>query len=111
MNIILRLICLNELINVKNLQEIEKILKEYKSELKQKFKVNRIGIFGSYIREEQTKLSDVDLLVELIEPIGWEFVDLKEFLEGILGVNVDLVTINALKPQLKDIILNEVVYA
>ena len=76
-----------------------KAMVEYKSELKQKFKVNRIGIFGSYIREEQTKLSDVDLLVELIEPIGWEFVDLKEFLEGILGVNVDLLTINALKPQ------------
>lgn len=44
------------------------------------------------------------------EPIGWEFVDLKEFLEGILGDKVDLVTDKALKPQLKENILSEVVY-
>ena len=95
---------------MKTFQEIENILKKYKSELKQKFKVNKIGIFGSYVRGKHTKLSDVDLLIELIEPIGWEFVDLKEFLEDVLGINVDLVTINALKPQLKDSILAEVVY-
>lgn len=96
---------------MKTLEEIEKILKNNKSELKAKYKVKKIGIFGSFIRGEQTRISDVDLLIELIEPIGWEFIDLKEYLESILGVNVDLVTVNALKPQLKDIILNEVVYA
>jgi predicted nucleotidyltransferase len=95
---------------MKTFQEIENILKKYKSELKRKFKVNKIGIFGSFARGEHTKLSDVDLLIELIEPIGWEFVDLKEFLEEVLGINVDLVTVNALKPQLKDIILAEVVF-
>ena len=96
---------------MKSLEEIERILKNNKPELKSKFKVKKVGIFGSYIHGEQTKISDIDLLVELSEPIGWELIDLKEYLENILGVKVDVVTINALKPQLKDIILNEVVYA
>lgn len=96
---------------MKSLEEIEVILKNHKPELKSKFKVEKVGIFGSYIHGEQTKISDVDLLVKLTEPIGWEFIDLKEYLEKILGLKVDVVTINALKPQLKDIILNEVVYA
>ena len=96
---------------MRTLKEIEKILKNHKPELKSKFKVEKVGIFGSYIHCKQTKISDVDLLVKLSEPIGWEFIDLKEYLEKILGVKVDVVTINALKPQLKDIILNEVVYA
>ena len=95
---------------MKALEEIGKILKDNKSELKSKFKVKKIGMIGSYIRNEQTEVSDVDLLVELSEPIGWEFIDLKEYLETILGISVDLVTVNALKPQLRDIILNEVVY-
>jgi predicted nucleotidyltransferase len=96
---------------MKSLKEIQGILKSHKSKLKSKFKVEKVGIFGSYVRGKQTKISDIDLLVKLTEPIGWEFIDLKEYLEKILGVKVDVVTINALKPQLKDIILNEVVYA
>ena len=53
----------------------------------------------------------MDILVEFYAPIGWEFIDLKEFLEEILGREVDLVTVGALKPQLRDKILKEVVYA
>ena len=70
-----------------------------------------IGIFGSYLRGKESEKSDVDVLVEFYTPIGWEFIDLKEFLEQILGKEVDLVTRRALKPQLKDKILEEVVYA
>ena len=44
-------------------------------------------------------------------PIGWEFIDLKEFLEEILNKKVDLVTVKALKPRLRENILKEVVYA
>lgn len=96
---------------MKKLHEIEKTLKKHKPALRKRFKVKKIGIFGSYVRGEERKASDVDILVELYEPIGWEFVDLKEFLEKILGVSVDLVTVKALKPQLKEIILKEVTYA
>ena len=85
-------------------------LKQHKPTLKDKFKVKEIGIFGSYVHKEESKKSDIDLLVEFDDPIGWEFIDLKEFLEDILDREVDLVTVKALKPQLKDKILKEVVY-
>ena len=93
------------------LKEIEEAIRDYRPLLKEKFKVKRIGIFGSYSKGEETAESDLDILVEFSEPIGWEFFDLKEFLREILGKEVDLVTIKALKPQMKDKILKEVVYA
>ena len=79
--------------------------------LSEKFKVKRIGVFGSYARGDEGNTSDVDILVEFHEPLGWMFIDLKEFLEEILGTDVDLVTVNALKPELSAAILREVVYA
>ncbi|KYK27971.1 MAG: nucleotidyltransferase family protein [Theionarchaea archaeon] len=94
-----------------NLKDIEDILRKHKPVLQEKYKVKEIGIFGSYVRGEQSKISDIDILVQFSEPVGWEFLDLKEFLELILGTKVDLVTVNALKPQIKDRILKEVVYA
>ena len=63
------------------LEKIEKILKEYKKRLQAQFLVKKIGIFWSYSRNEDTVSSDVDILVDFVEPIGWEFFDLKEFLE------------------------------
>ncbi len=96
---------------MKTRQEIEKMLKRYKPFLKEKFKVKRIGIFGSYIRGEESEKSDVDILVEFSAQIGWEFIDLKDFLEDILDKEVDLVTVRALKPQIKENILKEVVFA
>lgn len=96
---------------MKSEKDVKEILKENKEILHDKFKVERIGIFGSYARGDESKGSDVDVLVEFYEPVGWEFLDLKEFLEDILGKKVDLVTVKALKPQMRDEILSEVVYA
>jgi len=96
---------------MKTREEIEKTLKRIKPLVGEKFKVKKIGVFGSYLHGEQSEESDVDILVEFYEPIGWEFIDFKEFLEQTLGQEVDLVTVRALKPQLRDRILKEVVYA
>ena len=95
---------------MKDLKEIEINLKKNRAILKEKFKVKKLGIFGSYARGESSEKSDIDILVEFYEPIGWEFFDLKDFLEDQLSIGVDLVTIKALKPQLKDSILKEVIY-
>ncbi len=92
------------------LEDIEKILKNHKEILREKYFVKKIGVFGSYSRGEETPESDVDILVELFEPLGWEFFDLKEYLEEILSKKVDLGTVNAIRPQLREKILNEVVY-
>ena len=94
---------------MKKLEDIEEILRKHKSDIQKRFKVKDIGVFGSYAKGKQKKSSDVDILVEFYEPIGWEFVDLKEHLEQVIGLKVDLVTPNALKQQMKDHILKEVV--
>ncbi len=91
--------------------KIEEILKKYKPILREKFNVKKIGIFGSYVRGDESERSDIDILVEFYKPVGWEFIDLKEFLEKVLNKEVDLATVNALRPQLKDKILKEVIFA
>ena len=55
---------------VMNLEEIEKILAEHKEELYQKYKIKEIGIFGSFVRGEESKESDVDIVVEFEEVPG-----------------------------------------
>ncbi|MGI1658303.1 MAG: nucleotidyltransferase family protein [Desulfitobacterium sp.] len=89
---------------------LETRLKEHKPILEERYSVKKIGVFGSYARNEQTEHSDIDLIVEFTRPIGLEFIDLKLYLEEIFDRKVDLVTPNALKPQIKENILREVSY-
>ncbi|MBN2027537.1 MAG: nucleotidyltransferase family protein [Actinobacteria bacterium] len=93
-----------------DLGDIKQVLSSQKQILTEKYKVKEIGVFGSYVREEQGELSDIDILVEFTEPVGWEFIDLLEYLEDVLGRKVDLVTPDALRPQFKERILREVAY-
>ncbi len=87
------------------------ILKEHKKELEEKFRVKEIGIFGSYVKGEERKRSDVDILVEFREPIGlFKFMELEEYLAKLLGLKVDLVSKKALKPIIGEYILKEIVY-
>lgn len=80
--------------------------------LRRLYCVKKIGIFGSCVRGEQTRASDIDILVELERPIGFfKFLELEEYLGDILKNKVDLATKNALKPIIKKEILREVVYA
>tara|TARA_R110002096_G_scaffold264782_1_gene458236 strand:+ start:1347 stop:1637 length:291 start_codon:yes stop_codon:yes gene_type:complete len=90
--------------------EIEKKLKKLKPILFQKYFVDKIGYFGSFSRNEQTKDSDIDILVSFRKPLGWEFFDLQELLENELKLKVDLVSDKAIKKQLKQVILNSVKY-
>lgn len=91
-------------------EEIENKLKAEKDYLKSQYHVEKIGLFGSFARDEQTETSDIDLLVEFSRPVGFEFLDLKDYLETIFDRPVDLVTPNAIKPYMKDEILSEVQY-
>lgn len=96
---------------MKTIEEIKKILAAHKKELRGKFGVKEIGIFGSSVRREEREARDLDILVEFERPIGWEIVDLHEFLEKILDVKVDLVTKNAVtrKPMLWESIREDLV--
>jgi hypothetical protein len=95
---------------MKNLEEIKIIIHKNKPIIKNKFKVKEIGIFGSYARGENKHKSDIDLLVEFDEPVGFfAFLDLEEYLEDILGMKVDLVSKKALKPRIGKYILEELI--
>lgn len=79
--------------------------------LQTKYNVKTIGVFGSVSRGEEKKSSDVDILVEFSEPVGFfKFIELEEFLGELIGKKVDLVTKKALKPTIGREILKEVVY-
>jgi len=95
----------------KSLEEIKRILQEHKSILAKKFQVKEINLFGSYVRGEETSASDVDILVEFERPIGLKIVDLKDYLEQILGIKVDVVSKKAVirKPRLWQYIREELV--
>jgi predicted nucleotidyltransferase len=67
-----------------------KVLREHKQELEERYGITRLGIFGSVARDEAADNSDVDVIVEMA-PDLFRKVSLKEELERILGVNVDLV--------------------
>lgn len=92
-------------------REIKKILKKNKKLLEKRYKVKKIGLFGSYTRKEANKKSDIDILVEFSEtPDLFEFIDLENFLRKLLGIKVDLATKEALKPLIRKEILKETVY-
>lgn len=81
-------------------------------EVLRRYGVASISIFGSVARGEARPDSDVDVLVEFAAPIGlFSVLRLERELEGILGHRVDVVTPAALKPQLRDRILEEAVRA
>lgn len=95
----------------KKLEKIKKKIESLKPELKERFKVKEIGIFGSFIRGEEKKRSDLDVLVEFEESenLGLlEFIGLENYLSEVLGVKVDLVEKNTLKPRIGKHILEEV---
>ena len=75
-----------------------------------RWKIIRLEIFGSAIRDDFNEESDIDIIVELERPIGWKFFSLELYLESIFNRKIDLVTKNALKKQIKDSILKQVSY-
>jgi len=92
-------------------QEIIKIIRNSKPKMESHYGVQRLGLFGSCIREEQSKRSDIDILVTFNRDIDlFEFLDLREYLESQLNTKVDLVMESALKPAIGKRILSEVEY-
>ncbi|MBI5376938.1 MAG: nucleotidyltransferase family protein [Candidatus Schekmanbacteria bacterium] len=96
---------------MKPLEQIKQIIQQHKAELKTKYCVREIGIFGSYVRGEQADNSDIDILIELDRPIGFvKFMKLEKYISDLIGIKVDLVTKKALKPYIGKRILQEVQY-
>ena len=95
-----------------NFSKIKDKLEKKKSFIKKNFYIKEIGIFGSFIRREQTGNSDIDVLVEFEKGHKdfFNYVRLKYHLEELFGIKVDLVIKGAVKPGLRKRIFNEVEY-
>lgn len=96
---------------MKSKDEILSILKKLKNQIQSKYRVKNIGLFGSYINNMQKEKSDIDLLVEFEEDADLlHYTGLLLFLEENFNKKVDLVSKFALKEELRDHILEEVIY-
>ena len=91
--------------------EIINAMRSSKPEMEAHYGVQRLGLFGSYVKGRQRKKSDIDILVAFNRDIDlFDFLDLREFLESRLNAKVDLVMESALKPAIGKRILAEVEY-
>ena len=86
------------------------ILRKHETEIRKKFGVSKIGLFGSSARGEQDQSSDIDILVEFEEPSFDHLMELSFFLEELLGKSVDLVTTGGISPYIEPAIRKEVVW-
>ena len=95
---------------MKKLKQIQTILASNKDELRKRYKVRELGIFGSYARGEQKKSSDVDILVEFNSNATlFDFVGVGNYLEEKLKIKVDIVSERGIRPEFKNNIIKEVV--
>jgi hypothetical protein len=93
-----------------DLNQIMTRLRQYLPSLAETYRVKSLGVFGSYVRREQRLDSDLDLLVTFDEPPGLlKFIELENRLTDLLGIKVDLVMQDALKPAIGERVLAEVV--
>ena len=96
---------------MKTLEEIKQILKATKPLLQKQYRVTELGVFGSYTQGQQTQTSDVDILIDYEQaPTLFQLVELRDYLAGVMGMKVDVVTKNGLKPRIRERVLSEVVY-
>ena len=92
----------------KDLNEILAKLREILPYINEKYHVNSLEVFGSFVKNEQNKNSDLDLLVSFSKiPSILKFLELKNYLSDQLKINVDLVMKDSLKPRISKNILNE----
>jgi hypothetical protein len=94
----------------KKIDQIIMKLRENKPVLEEKYSVRNLEVFGSYVLGAQKKGSDLDVLVDFYKTIDlFKYIELENYLSETLGVKVDLVMKDALKPRIKDRILNEAI--
>ena len=95
---------------MKTLDEIRTIIRQHRDVLAEKYGVAVVGVFGSYVRGEQKRQSDIDLLVDILHPISLlELVGAEIYLSEVLGLKVDLVPKRDVREELRATILAEAI--
>jgi predicted nucleotidyltransferase len=96
---------------MKTLKDIKAALKRHEPEIRSRYGVKKIGIFGSYVRNEQRHKSDLDVLADIEKSVSLlGLVGIENYLSELLGVKVDLIPREDIRPELKKMILKEVIY-
>ncbi|MDO8964423.1 MAG: nucleotidyltransferase domain-containing protein [Coriobacteriia bacterium] len=95
---------------VRDLGDIVACIRANGAEFRDRYRIDRIGVFGSFVHGEQTPDSDVDLLVETKDPGGFRFISAAGFAESALGRRVDFIQPDSLKDGLRERVLKDVVY-
>jgi len=102
---------------MREIDRIMRVLKDHKEELKRRFSLKKIGVFGSYTREEQTPESDIDIYVEFdMKNLTFDkYLELIDYLEKLLGRKIDLITKYGVEtiriPYIKEKIKRSLIYA
>jgi predicted nucleotidyltransferase len=94
-----------------NLQSILQKLREHKPELLRKYPISKLGVFGSYARGEANENSDIDIAVEIIGPMGLNFVQMADEIENLFGKKTDVVPLRSIKPQYLESVQKDIIYA
>ena len=92
------------------LHDIRQRLAQAREDLFRRYPIRQLGVFGSVVRGEARPDSDVDILVEFSEPVGFEIVDLSLELEALLGRPVDLVSRGAIRERMRPYVEKDLVY-
>jgi predicted nucleotidyltransferase len=86
-------------------------LRSHRQEIEQRFAMKHLSVFGSAARDELREDSDIDVLIEFKGKATFDgYMDLKFYLETLLGRNVDLVTHDAVKPRMRPMIEQEAIH-
>lgn len=95
---------------MKSLEDIRAVLREHQEFVRERFRVTEMRVFGSYARQEQTAMSDVDILISYEQaPTLWMIGELRDYLAEVLGLPVDVVTEKGLKSRIRERVLAEAV--
>ncbi len=95
---------------MEDIDRIKQTLNEHQEELRERFGITGIGIFGSFARGEQTPDSDLDVLVSMDKSVSLlEWAGAVNYLSGLLGIKVDVVPVEDIRPELKQAIMEEVI--
>lgn len=93
------------------LETILEKLRRHQPELRRKYPIARLGVFGSYARGEATPNSDIDIAVEITGPMGLNFIAMADEIEDLFGVKTDVVPLHSIKAQYLSSVQKDIVYA
>ena len=99
--------------STEKLTNLQAKIREIKKEIEDKYQIEELGLFGSYVRGEETEDSDIDILIKFHSHhnLGlFKYCELQNLLSEKLGKKVDLVMKDSLKTYIGKYILDEVIY-